>query len=83
MQIMTICMKHPMLFSGKTKKNVISLSYAELAQRVVKVKAKHDRQKILANNILKHFYAPAIFSGWHIVSCCSYVHQYIPLNLYI
>ena len=31
----TICMKCQMLFSGKNKKNIFSLSSAELAQRVV------------------------------------------------
>ena len=34
----TICMKCPLLFSGKNKKNLINLSSAELAKRVVKVK---------------------------------------------
>ena len=33
----TICMKCQILFSGENKGNVISLSSAELAQRVVKV----------------------------------------------
>ena len=31
-------MKHQILFSGKNKKNVVSLSSAELAQTVAKVK---------------------------------------------
>ena len=34
----TICMKCRILFSGKNKKNIINLSSAENAQRVVKVK---------------------------------------------
>ena len=34
----TICMKCQILFSGKNKKNIINLSSAENAQRVVKVK---------------------------------------------
>ena len=34
----TICIKCQIMFSGKNKKNVIILSSAELAQRVVKVK---------------------------------------------
>ena len=34
----TICMKYQILFSGKDKKNIVSLSSAELAQRVVMVK---------------------------------------------
>ena len=34
----TICMKCQNLFSGKNKKNIISLSSAELAQRVVIIK---------------------------------------------
>ena len=34
----TICMKCQIMFSGKNKKNIINLSSAELAQRVVKVK---------------------------------------------
>ena len=33
-----ICMQCQILFSGKNKKNIINLSSAELAQRVVKVK---------------------------------------------
>ena len=33
----TICMKCQILFSGKNKKNIINLSSAENAQRVVKV----------------------------------------------
>ena len=36
--IETVCMKFQILFSGKNKKNIISLSSAELAHRVVKVK---------------------------------------------
>ena len=36
--IETICMKCPVLFFGKNKKNIINLSSAEFAQRVVKVK---------------------------------------------
>ena len=32
------CMKCQILFSGKNKKNILNLSSAELAQRVVKVK---------------------------------------------
>ena len=35
---MQICIKGQSLFSGKNKKNVISLSSAELARRVVTVK---------------------------------------------
>ena len=34
------CMKCQILFSGKNKKNIINLSSAENAQRVVKVKKK-------------------------------------------
>ena len=34
----TICMKCQILFSGKNKKNIINLSSAEFAQRMVKVK---------------------------------------------
>ena len=33
-----ICMKGQILFSGKNKKNIINLSVAEFALRVVKVK---------------------------------------------
>ena len=33
----TICMKYQILFSGKNKKNIMSLLSAELAQRVMKV----------------------------------------------
>ena len=35
----TICMKRQSLFSGKNKKNIINLSSAESAQRVIKVTA--------------------------------------------
>ena len=35
----TICLKCQSLFSGEIKKNIVNLSSAELAQRVVKVKA--------------------------------------------
>ena len=35
----TICMKCQILFSGKNKKNIINLSSAENAQRVVTVKS--------------------------------------------
>ena len=34
----TICMKYQSLLSGKNKKNIISLSSAELAHRLIKVK---------------------------------------------
>ena len=34
----TICMKYQNLFSGKSMKNLINVSSAELAKRVVKVK---------------------------------------------
>ena len=34
----TICMKYQILFSEKNKKNITTLSTAEFAQRVVKVK---------------------------------------------
>ena len=43
----TFCMKCPILFSGKKKKNIINLSSAENAQRVEKVKC-HFRLSILA-----------------------------------
>ena len=33
----TICMECQILFSGKNKKNIINVSFAELAQKVVKV----------------------------------------------
>ena len=49
MQIVSVCMKYQILFTGKNKKNVISLSSAELAQRVVKVKGQ---SKSVAGNIL-------------------------------
>ena len=35
----TICMKCQILFPGKYKKNIMHLSSAEFAQRVVKIKA--------------------------------------------
>ena len=34
----TVCMKCQSLFSGKSKKNIINMSAAELAHRVVMVK---------------------------------------------
>ena len=37
MQIVSICMKCQILFSGKNKKNTINLSSSELAHRKVKV----------------------------------------------
>ena len=37
-------MKYQILFSGKNKKNAISLSSAELAQRVVKV--NEDKKRV-------------------------------------
>ena len=40
-------MKCQILFSGKNKKNIISLSSAENAQRVVKVKKAEIRTNIL------------------------------------
>ena len=49
MQIVSVCMKYQILFTGKNKKNVINLSSAELAQRVVKVKGQ---SKSVADNIL-------------------------------
>ena len=36
----TICMKCQILFSGKNKKNIISLSFAELAQSLIKLNSK-------------------------------------------
>ena len=38
----TIYMERKILFSGKNKKNIINLSSAENAQRVVKVKSKRE-----------------------------------------
>ena len=38
MEIVSICIKFQILFSGENMKYVINLSSAELAQRVVKVK---------------------------------------------
>ena len=35
----TICMKWKTMFSGKNKENIINLSFAEFAHRVVKVKS--------------------------------------------
>ena len=45
----TICMKYQILFSGKNKKNIISLSSAELAKCVVKV--NNIKDVILLTNI--------------------------------
>ena len=36
----TICMKCPILFSGKIRKNILNLLSAELARRVVNVNTK-------------------------------------------
>ena len=44
-------MKCQILFSGKNKKNIINLSSAENAQRVVKVKAPH---KTVAGNFFRY-----------------------------
>ena len=40
-------MKCQILFSGKNKKNIINLSSAENAQRVVKVNEQMDIRKVL------------------------------------
>ena len=37
------------LFSGKNRKNIINLSCAELAQRVVKIKTKEGNQRLNPN----------------------------------
>ena len=42
LQEQTVCMKYQCLFSWKNKKNIINLSYAESAQRVVKVNKLFD-----------------------------------------
>ena len=34
----TICMKSQILFSGENKQNIVNLSSAELAQRLIKIK---------------------------------------------
>ena len=39
-------MKCQILFSGKNKKNIINLSSAENAQRVVKVNEEHKKKNI-------------------------------------
>ena len=39
--LLTICLKCQILFSWKNKKNIINLLFAELAQRVVKVKPEY------------------------------------------
>ena len=41
-------MKYHILFSGKNKENIINLSSAENAQRVVKVKAKGTANALYA-----------------------------------
>ena len=41
----TICMKCQILFSGKTKENIIYLSSAELVQSLVKVKVQVIQKK--------------------------------------
>ena len=50
--IETICITCKILFSGKSKKNVISLSSTELAYRVVKVKECFPRYIKLYNACL-------------------------------
>ena len=37
--MVTICKKCQNLFSGKNKENIINVSFAELAQRIIKVNA--------------------------------------------
>ena len=49
----TICLKCQILFSGKNKKNIINLSSAENAQKVVKVKVPVTAA---ADNILFFFF---------------------------
>ena len=55
-----ICMKSLILFSGKSKKNVISLSSAELVQRVVKVKVNFHKSKISISAV--HFHCLFLIS---------------------
>ena len=46
----TICMKYQNLFSGKSRKSIINLMSAEIAHRVVKVKAKFDAISVSNRN---------------------------------
>ena len=41
-------MKYQIMFSGKNKKNIINLSSAEFAQRVVKVKYRKYEFQVLS-----------------------------------
>ena len=52
--IETVCMKCQILISGKNKKNIISLLSAEVAHRVVKVKASRF-EKRSTQNLWKYF----------------------------
>ena len=60
----TVCMKFQIRFSTKNKKNIINLTSAEFAQRVVKVKVSVATS---ANNILI-FLSPEIRLG---ITCKS------------
>ena len=45
-------MERKILFSGKNKKNIINLSSAENAQRVVKVKSKRELSSLIRGDFL-------------------------------
>ena len=62
MQIETICMNYPNLFSGIYKKNVINLSSAEFSPWVAKVKSGGNLQPVLTWILLKTRYV--YFKKW-------------------
>ena len=72
----TICMKCQNLFSGKNKKHIIKVSYAELAQSVVKVNLLYMEKEPLPN-ILVFVLKDLNFSleryKTNVLNICSYV----------
>ena len=53
--IETICMKYQILFYGENKKNIINLSSAELAQRVIKVNEVCNKSNCMSDVIHQSF----------------------------
>ena len=50
----TICMKHQGLFPGKIKKNIMKLSSAEIAQKMVKFQVTVSKKRQWSYNSLLH-----------------------------
>ena len=60
----TICTKYHILFSEKIKKNIINLSFAELAQRVVKVIERMFLLMFFVNKKIIQFLTHSTFTVW-------------------